>query len=244
MATACRYATPYLKTQHARIDDGGGTRTMRDIALNDRAGGETRCNRTKRATLDAAFAPGRGPHARAWREHITGRQEMNPQLSSYVTGTLGLTVVLVVSAALAFARRNVTADPRTLARVQAAAAFAIGAQLLHFLEELHSAFYLRFPVQLGLTPWTRGFFIVFNLVWLLIWVGAAAAVRTRSVLAMLPLWFLALALVLNGIAHPLLALAVDGYFPGLYTSPLVAVFGAVLLHRLARSTAAMTGRIE
>jgi hypothetical protein len=163
---------------------------------------------------------------------------MNPQLSSYATGTLGLTVVLAVAAVLSFGRRNITTAPRTLARLQAAAVFAIAAQSLHFLEELYTAFYQRFPAQLGLAPWSATFFVAFNLAWLSIWTGAAVAIRRRSALVLFPLWFLALALILNGIAHPLLALAAAGYFPGLATSPLVGVLGVVLLRRLARATTA------
>ena len=43
--------------------------------------------------------------------------------------------------------------------------------------------------------------------------------------------------VANGLLHPLLALNAGGYFPGLATSPLVAVVGGLLLARLSRVTA-------
>lgn len=41
---------------------------------------------------------------------------------------------------------------------------------------------------------------------------------------------------MNGVAHPLLALSVGGYFPGLYTSPLVLLLGAALCRELVRAT--------
>jgi hypothetical protein len=49
-------------------------------------------------------------------------------------------------------------------------------------------------------------------------------------------WFLAIAGLFNGIAHPLMAVAVGGYFPGLVTSPVIGVAGAALCIRLHRAT--------
>lgn len=160
---------------------------------------------------------------------------MNAQIESYAVGTLGLTVVLLVAAGLSFSRPPV-GDAAALARLRLVAVLAISAQLLHFCEESSTAFYLRFPARLGLEPWTPTFFVTFNVAWLAIWAGAVAAIGTRTRIALLPLWFLALASVLNGIAHPLLALAAGGYFPGLYTSPLTGLLGALLLHRLIGAT--------
>jgi hypothetical protein len=41
----------------------------------------------------------------------------------------------------------------------------------------------------------------------------------------------------NGVAHPLLSVATGGYFPGLFTSPVVGGIGLVLLSRLWKATA-------
>jgi hypothetical protein len=40
----------------------------------------------------------------------------------------------------------------------------------------------------------------------------------------------------NGIAHPLLAIADGGYFPGLVTSPFIAAASALLWIRLRAAT--------
>ena len=66
-------------------------------------------------------------------------------------------------------------------------------------------------------------FVWFNLTWLGIWGIALFAARAGFVIAVCPLWFLGLGMVLNLLAHPVLALSVGGYFPGLSTAPLVGV---------------------
>ena len=47
---------------------------------------------------------------------------------------------------------------------------------------------------------------------------------------------LAIAGTFNGIAHPALALAAGGYFPGLISSPVIGVAGVLLWRSLLRST--------
>ena len=67
---------------------------------------------------------------------------------------------------------------------------------------------------------------------------AALLTRSRRREAVLfPAWFLAIASVANGIAHPALALATGSYFPGLWTSPLMAAGGVLLWRRLMTITA-------
>jgi len=51
-----------------------------------------------------------------------------------------------------------------------------------------------------------------------------------------PIWCFAIAAIVNGIAHPLLAVAARGYFPGLITSPVVGVVGVLLWIRLIALT--------
>jgi len=48
------------------------------------------------------------------------------------------------------------------------------------------------------------------------------------------IWFLAIASAVNGVAHPVLSLVSGGYFPGLWSSPLVGVAGVFLLRALPR----------
>jgi hypothetical protein len=63
------------------------------------------------------------------------------------------------------------------------------------------------------------------------------SLRSGVRLLMFPLWFLAIAMMVNGVAHPLLGLDARGYFPGLATAPALGVVGAMLWMRLLSLTA-------
>jgi protein-S-isoprenylcysteine O-methyltransferase Ste14 len=115
-------------------------------------------------------------------------------------------------------------------------------QVLHVAEEYSTRFYVRFPSELGLAPWSSDFFLIFNLCWLGIWVWAAFGLRAGHTLALFPVWFFAIAAMVNGVAHPLLAARAGGYFPGLLTSPLLGVIGVWLCVRLAAITESRPGR--
>jgi hypothetical protein len=69
-----------------------------------------------------------------------------------------------------------------------------------------------------------------------VWMLSLAVLERHPRVALFPLWFLAIGSAANGVAHPLLAAARGGYFPGLATSPLVGVAGVLLLASLARVT--------
>jgi hypothetical protein len=115
----------------------------------------------------------------------------------------------------------------------------------HFSEELIHGFHERFPDALGLAPWPVTFFVVFNAGWMAIWGLSLASLQAHPRWALFPLWFLAMGSAANGVAHPLLAAARGGYFPGLATSPFVGMAGVLLLVSLARVTrpdAASQGR--
>lgn len=161
---------------------------------------------------------------------------MSSELFSVLSGTIGLSVLLGVSTLLTFSRPRLSSDVKSRARFTLLVGAAIAAQALHFAEELGTDFRNRFPSLLGLAPWSSTFFVTFNLAWLVVWVLSVFGVRAGRVAALLPLWFLALAMVLNGVAHALLALGVRGYFPGLFTAPLVGILGLVLLQQLSRLT--------
>lgn len=160
----------------------------------------------------------------------------NPDVRSIFSGTAGLSVLVIISVVLTIARPHVSHDPAVRRRFFVIFGAAIAAQCAHFAEELATGFHWRFPVLLGLSPWSPTFFVWFNLAWILIWVLAALGLRIGFVAALLPAWFLALALLLNGVAHPLMALSAGGYFPGLYSSPLVGVVGILLLRALRKLT--------
>ncbi len=159
-----------------------------------------------------------------------------PDIRSVLSGTAGLSVLVIISVVLTIARPHVSPDPGVRRRFLLILAAAIVGQCVHFAEELATGFHLRFPVLLGLSPWTLTFFVWFNLGWIVVWVLAAFGLRIGLVVALVPVWFLALALLLNGVAHPLMALREGAYFPGLYSSPLVGLLGILLLGGLRKLT--------
>lgn len=157
---------------------------------------------------------------------------MNAKLQGYLIGTAALSVLLLIALAITVARPRVSASDSARRRLTLLVVVTVAAQAVHFTEELMTRFYERFPVLLGLQPWSFNFFVIFNLTWLAIWLLALPALRAGIVAALVPFWFLALACLANLVAHPLLALGSSGYFPGLFTAPVVGVAGLVLFREL------------
>ncbi len=138
---------------------------------------------------------------------------------------------------LTISRGGVAAGSATVRQAVWVAAVATAAQAGHFVEEMATGFHERLPATFGLPPMSPRLFVAFNLAWLGIWALSTWGLARRRHIALFPLWFLGVAGVANGLLHPLLALNAEGYFPGLATSPLMAIVGALLLARLARVTA-------
>lgn len=173
-------------------------------------------------------------------------------MRSVLLGTLGLSLLAVVSIVIAYMRRRSWAVDQTV-RVSRLVILGLCLHVIHAGEEWRGGFSTAFPRLLGLGPWPETFFVPFNVAWLGIWLlslralPAPAAVRdqpplqtaTAPGLAVLsPIWFLGLASIANGIAHPMMAAAVGGYFPGLWSSPLVGIVGFVLVRELIEATRA------
>lgn len=106
----------------------------------------------------------------------------------------------------------------------------------HFAEEWATGFHVRFPALIGLDPMPLSFFVTFNLVWLAIWIISIPFLQVGRTPAFFAAWFLAIAGMLNGVAHPMMAISSDGYFPGLITSPVVGIAGVLLWQRLRTAT--------
>ena len=144
----------------------------------------------------------------------------------------------VAAAALFLARERSSPVDLVEERVAAATALglAIAAQGAHFAEEWATGFHIRFPALFGLPPMPLSFFVTFNLAWLVIWIVSVPFVRSARRPAFFAAWFLAIAAMMNGAAHPALAIASEGYFPGLITSPAIGLAGLWLWVRLRRAT--------
>jgi len=154
---------------------------------------------------------------------------VNEELRSVLLGTAGLSVGAVVALFLTVTRGRIGAGPAALRASVRLAAFAVLLRSAHFAEELATGFHQRFPGLLGLAPWSSRFFISFNLFWLAAWGLGLWGLATRHRSALFPLWFLAIAGIANGLAHPLFSVRIGDYFPGLFTSPFVGVVGLLLL---------------
>lgn len=155
---------------------------------------------------------------------------------SIVPSIVVLGLVAIAAAWLAFNRASPieATEKRHAASVMLGIATAI--QSVHFVEEWATGFHGRFPALLGMESMPLSFFVPFNLAWIVVWVVSIPLLRRGRKAAFFAAWFLAIAGILNGVAHPMMALASGGYFPGLITSPFIGVAGVMLWQRLDRAT--------
>lgn len=155
---------------------------------------------------------------------------------SVVPSVIVLGLVAIVAVRLAQSRSS----PIEAATERVAASTVLGIttaiQSAHFAEEWVTGFHARFPALLGLDPMSLSFFISFNLAWIAIWIVSVPFLRLGRRAAFFAAWFLAIAGILNGVAHPMMAIASGGYFPGLMTSPFIGIAGVILWQRLQRAT--------
>jgi hypothetical protein len=147
-----------------------------------------------------------------------------------------LTLAACPALLLALVRRPVVLCAEERRRPTGVFIGAMACQVLHFSEEYTTRFYQQFPMVLGLSAWSSSFFLVFNLTWLAIWTAAVFGLRAGHPAAFFPTWFLAIASIANGIAHPRLSVRAGGYFPGLFTAPFVGIAGVLLWMRLMAIT--------
>jgi len=158
------------------------------------------------------------------------------QFSSYIPSILALGTLLVVAIVVTAARPRLEPELRATPRFAIVIGLTILGQLGHFIEEWRSGLHVSLPEAFGVPPISESVFVWFNVSWLVVWVLALLGARAGWVIALVPLWFLGLAMILNVIAHPLLSLRAGGYFPGLLTSPLVGVLGLLTIRELLKVT--------
>lgn len=161
---------------------------------------------------------------------------MTEPLRSVLESTGALSLALLAATVLTWRRPLVTSDTTGRQQARRFFLFALALQCIHFLEEFVTGFDVELPQLLGLAPWPADFFVVFNVFWIALWILASVGLEQGRQVALLPVWFFALGMAINGVAHPLLALRAGGYFPGLASSPVVGVVGVVLLIRLVGIT--------
>jgi hypothetical protein len=154
-----------------------------------------------------------------------------------VPSVVALGCIAALAVWLTLKRKVDHAIPARTLLVSRALAVAIGIQVVHLGEEAATGFHEAFPAMFGLSPIPFGLFVAFNLLWVGIWSASVVGVRTARPAAYFAAWFLALAGIANGVAHPTLAWAAGGYFPGLITSPVIAVACYRLGRQLWRAAA-------
>ena len=165
--------------------------------------------------------------------------ENNTVITIYI---LVFVVVIVVAISLTLYRNHKNIKERALDHFVNIFLVGIAFQCLHFTEEFITRLYELLPQLLGLPVWSKEFFVTFNLSWIFIWILSAVGIKNNFRAAFIPLWFFAIMMIANGIIHPLLAVAVGGYFPGLITSPIVGILGILILNRLLKMTKQETGQ--
>ncbi len=145
-------------------------------------------------------------------------------------------LLLVVALVLAVVRRPCPVREGAHTRHIKAFLIGISCQCFHFLQEFVTDLLLYFPPLFGVVCLSAELFVGFNPFWFGIWVLSVFGPLRSSRVTYFPIWFFALAMCLNGLVHPLLALLVAGYFPGLVTSPVVGMMGVVVTIRLFQLT--------
>lgn len=149
-------------------------------------------------------------------------------------------VVLGLAAfvALQLALRRPSPGGFTSERAKASRMLAISTAIQsgHFVEELATGFHIRFPALFGLEPMPLSAFVLFNLAWIAIWITSIPFLRSARTPAFMAAWFLAIAGMLNGLAHPIMAVTSGGYFPGLITSPFIGLVSFCLWRLLHSAT--------
>lgn len=162
-----------------------------------------------------------------------------------MTSLLPSIVILGTVAVFAAYLANARASPPERTEERRAAALALAVvlviQAVHVVEEGTTGLHVRFPALFGLPPASFGAFVVVNVLALGIGAASIPALRAGRGTFFFP-WFLALAGLLNLVLHPLAALAVGGYFPGLLSSPFTGAAGVLLLVRLRAATAEVRSR--
>lgn len=146
--------------------------------------------------------------------------------------TIPLVVTLAVCYAI-WARRSEWPPAKSIIGVYAV---AVVVQCAHLFEEYRTGFYRVFPPVFGADPWSARRFLVFNFVWLTVFLIAGFGLLRGRRGAYLVAMFLAIGGgVLNGLGHIALSIREGKYFPGAYTGVLALVVGSVLTYRLMRT---------
>ena len=133
---------------------------------------------------------------------------VNENLRSLLAGTAGPSVAAVTTVLLTILAKPKAGDLAGRERTVRLFLIGLAAQCPHFMEEFVARFEDRFPAR------PQNFFVVFNLMWLCVWILSAIGLQRGYRFALFPGWFF--------------AIVARGYFPGLITSPVVGAMEGLL----------------
>ena len=147
--------------------------------------------------------------------------------------TMGRAVVLLVIAlGISYAIWLTHGDWPMSRRIVPVLLLAVFIQGAHLTEEIWSGFYRAFPPVVGDGPWSARQFMIFNVIWLAVFLAAIWGVLHQWRPVYVATLFLAIGGGIgNGLGHVVLAIQAHGYFPGLYTAPFALLVGITLLLR-------------
>ena len=111
---------------------------------------------------------------------------------------------------------------------------AIAIQLIHFIEEFTTQFFVRFPVEIyNSNPYSANEFVISQMFVYILFIIGALGVYKKWKFTMVFVWFLVIMMyVVNTIQHPIYAIMVKGYFPGLYSSLTGFIMAPILFKKL------------
>jgi len=109
-------------------------------------------------------------------------------------------------------------------------------QATHFTEELSTGFHTLFPALFGRPDIPLPAFVLINLILIVLWLACLGGIAARKRRVLFPFWFLCIAGIANMIAHPAFAVVSGGYFPGLWTSPILGIVAIMTCRKLLHLT--------
>jgi hypothetical protein len=115
-------------------------------------------------------------------------------------------------------------------------------QMAHFSEEFFTGFYKVFPLLFNGNPWTSNQFLIFNIIWMLIFLTSLIGTFKGFNLSFLCLWFfIIIGCIGNGVFHIGLTLLRQKYFSGTVTAILLLAIGIITIKEIRNSAHKIDG---
>lgn len=111
---------------------------------------------------------------------------------------------------------------------------ALAWQLVHFVEENSTGFRYRWPIEIfGAKPYGERQYVAINALSYAVFIaGGVALLKRRPEFSLPAIFFAVMAVMYNGVQHPIYSYMVKGYFPGLFTGLVDLAVGPFLLKRM------------